>query len=82
MLDAIIDVREYDVPYVMRAAIDNDIFVGLWYRCDRPLGSCSEWGRGREREGGNRTKTGGSASLRGRGREGGKERVAEMQKCR
>ena len=31
MLDGIIDVREYDVPFVMRAAIDNDIFVGLWY---------------------------------------------------
>ncbi len=32
VLDAIVDVREYDVPYVMRAAIDNEIFVGLWYR--------------------------------------------------
>jgi hypothetical protein len=32
VLDAIIDVREYDVPYVMRVGIDNEIFVGLWYR--------------------------------------------------
>lgn len=31
VLDALIDVREYDVPYVMRVAIDNEIFVGLWY---------------------------------------------------
>ncbi len=31
VLDAIIDVREYDVPYVMRVAIDNEIFAGLWY---------------------------------------------------
>jgi DNA polymerase epsilon subunit 1 len=31
VLDAIVDVREYDVPYVMRVAIDNEIFVGLWY---------------------------------------------------
>ena len=27
----IIDVREYDVPYYLRVAIDNDIRVGLWY---------------------------------------------------
>jgi DNA polymerase epsilon subunit 1 len=29
--DCIIDVREYDVPYYLRVAIDNDIRVGLWY---------------------------------------------------
>jgi len=27
----IIDVREYDVPYYLRVAIDNEIRVGLWY---------------------------------------------------
>jgi len=29
--DGIIDVREYDVPYYLRVAIDNDIRVGMWY---------------------------------------------------
>lgn len=29
--ECIIDVREYDVPYYLRVAIDNDIRVGLWY---------------------------------------------------
>jgi len=29
--DCIVDVREYDVPYYLRVAIDNDIRVGLWY---------------------------------------------------
>lgn len=29
--DAIIDIREYDVPYYLRVAIDNEIRVGLWY---------------------------------------------------
>ncbi|KAJ3880863.1 hypothetical protein F5051DRAFT_459086 [Lentinula edodes] len=28
--EAIIDIREYDVPYYLRVAIDNDIRVGLW----------------------------------------------------
>ncbi|KIL62773.1 hypothetical protein M378DRAFT_12571 [Amanita muscaria Koide BX008] len=27
----IIDAREFDVPYYLRVAIDNDIRVGLWY---------------------------------------------------
>lgn len=27
----IIDIREYDVPYYLRVAIDKDIRVGLWY---------------------------------------------------
>ncbi|PNX99212.1 DNA polymerase epsiion catalytic subunit a-like protein, partial [Trifolium pratense] len=30
-LDCIIDLREYDVPYHVRFAIDNDIRCGLWY---------------------------------------------------
>lgn len=29
--ECIIDVREYDVPYYLRVAMDNDIRVGLWY---------------------------------------------------
>ncbi|KAI3618947.1 dna polymerase catalytic subunit a [Moniliophthora roreri] len=29
--DGIIDIREYDVPYYLRVAIDNEIRVGLWY---------------------------------------------------
>ncbi|KAF7306469.1 DNA polymerase epsilon catalytic subunit [Mycena indigotica] len=29
--ESIIDVREFDVPYYLRVAIDNDIRVGLWY---------------------------------------------------
>ncbi|KAF5367571.1 hypothetical protein D9758_003792 [Tetrapyrgos nigripes] len=29
--EGIIDIREYDVPYYLRVAIDNDIRVGLWY---------------------------------------------------
>ncbi|KAL0958719.1 hypothetical protein HGRIS_014049 [Hohenbuehelia grisea] len=29
--ECIIDIREYDVPYYLRVAIDNDIRVGLWY---------------------------------------------------
>jgi DNA polymerase epsilon subunit 1 len=29
--EGIIDVREFDVPYYLRVAIDNDIRVGLWY---------------------------------------------------
>ena len=30
-LDCLIDMREYDVPYAMRVAIDLDIRVGAWY---------------------------------------------------
>ncbi|KAI7734909.1 hypothetical protein M8C21_021712, partial [Ambrosia artemisiifolia] len=30
-LDCIVDIREYDVPYHVRFAIDNDIRSGLWY---------------------------------------------------
>ncbi|KAG7095213.1 hypothetical protein E1B28_005988 [Marasmius oreades] len=29
--EGIVDIREYDVPYYLRVAIDNDIRVGLWY---------------------------------------------------
>ncbi|MCO5602895.1 hypothetical protein L7F22_057034 [Adiantum nelumboides] len=29
--ECITDLREYDVPYYLRMAIDNDIRVGLWY---------------------------------------------------
>ncbi|KAJ7630434.1 hypothetical protein FB45DRAFT_915491 [Roridomyces roridus] len=29
--EGIIDIREYDVPYYLRVAIDIDIRVGLWY---------------------------------------------------
>ncbi|XP_065196318.1 DNA polymerase epsilon catalytic subunit A-like [Sycon ciliatum] len=31
-MDNIIDIREYDVPYHVRVAIDLRIHVGLWYR--------------------------------------------------
>ncbi len=30
-LDAIVDMREYDVPFIVRVAIDKGIRVGLWY---------------------------------------------------
>jgi DNA polymerase epsilon subunit 1 len=30
-LAAIVDIREYDVPYYVRCSIDNDIRVGAWY---------------------------------------------------
>ncbi|KAM0031519.1 putative DNA-directed DNA polymerase [Helianthus debilis subsp. tardiflorus] len=30
-MDCIVDLREYDVPYHVRFAIDNDIRSGLWY---------------------------------------------------
>jgi DNA polymerase epsilon subunit 1 len=29
--EGIIDIREYDVPYYLRVAIDNNLRVGLWY---------------------------------------------------
>jgi DNA polymerase elongation subunit (family B) len=31
LLDAITDIREYDVPYHCRVCIDKDIRAGLWY---------------------------------------------------
>ncbi|KAI1296371.1 DNA polymerase epsilon catalytic subunit [Mortierella claussenii] len=30
-LEHIVDIREYDVPYTIRVAIDKDIRIGLWY---------------------------------------------------
>ncbi|KAG0248938.1 DNA polymerase epsilon catalytic subunit [Mortierella polycephala] len=30
-LDHIVDIREYDIPYTIRVAIDKDIRIGLWY---------------------------------------------------
>ena len=29
--ESIVDIREFDVPYYLRVAMDNDIRVGLWY---------------------------------------------------
>lgn len=29
--DCIVDIREFDVPYYLRVAMDNDMRVGLWY---------------------------------------------------
>ncbi|KAJ8521909.1 hypothetical protein ONZ45_g1426 [Pleurotus djamor] len=34
--DCIIDIREYDVPYHQRVAIDNDLRAGLWYAVTFP----------------------------------------------
>ena len=36
--DYITDIREFDIPYYVRAAIDNDFRVGLWY-CVKTLNS-------------------------------------------
>ena len=36
--DFITDVREYDVPYHVRVAIDNDIRVGKWYHVEAKHG--------------------------------------------
>lgn len=47
-LDCLIDIREYDVPYIMRVAIDLDVRVGAWYKVAPEYGSqcCSiEWQR-------------------------------------
>jgi len=37
--------REYDVPYVMRCAIDNEFFVGLWYSVNVREGDVTIQGR-------------------------------------
>lgn len=29
--ETLVDMREYDVPYVIRVAIDMDLRVGAWY---------------------------------------------------
>ncbi|GEM10836.1 DNA polymerase epsilon catalytic subunit A [Rhodotorula toruloides] len=39
--DAIIDIREYDVPYYLRVAIDKNIRVGLWYEVTADAGEIS-----------------------------------------
>lgn len=31
-LETLVDMREYDVPYVIRVAIDLDLRVGAWYK--------------------------------------------------
>lgn len=58
VLDHILDMREYDVPYVMRCAIDNELFVGLWYSVNVLEGEAtirprpdltSAWGRAEPR---------------------------------
>ncbi|KAH7103004.1 DUF1744-domain-containing protein [Auriculariales sp. MPI-PUGE-AT-0066] len=36
--ESIIDIREYDVPYYLRVAIDKEIRVGLWYTVSCPEG--------------------------------------------
>ncbi|KCV68263.1 DNA polymerase epsilon subunit 1 [Fonticula alba] len=38
---AIIDIREYDIPYYLRAAIDLDIRVGFWYSVSIRQGAVS-----------------------------------------
>ena len=32
LMSLLVDVREYDVQYTMRCAIDLDLRVGAWYR--------------------------------------------------
>ncbi|BGP19454.1 hypothetical protein JCM10213_006274 [Rhodosporidiobolus nylandii] len=36
--DAILDIREYDVPYYLRVAIDKNVRVGLWYEVSADAG--------------------------------------------
>ncbi|GAA5968501.1 hypothetical protein JCM11641_007661 [Rhodosporidiobolus odoratus] len=36
--DAILDIREYDVPYYLRVAIDKSVRVGLWYEVSADAG--------------------------------------------
>lgn len=43
-LETLVDMREYDVPYVIRVAIDKDLRVGAWYRAvPGPEGVELEW---------------------------------------
>lgn len=37
IIDKVINLREHDVPYYVRAAIDNDIYVGCWYKVGPPV---------------------------------------------
>ncbi|TNY23875.1 DNA polymerase epsilon catalytic subunit A [Rhodotorula diobovata] len=39
--DSIIDIREYDVPYYLRVAIDKNVRVGLWYEVTADAGEIS-----------------------------------------
>ncbi|KAG8905443.1 DNA polymerase epsilon catalytic subunit [Tulasnella sp. 403] len=39
--DLITDIREYDVPYYLRVAIDYDVRVGLWYTVTAEQGNIS-----------------------------------------
>ncbi|KAK4703165.1 DNA polymerase epsilon subunit 1, partial [Phenoliferia sp. Uapishka_3] len=39
--DGILDIREYDLPYYLRVAIDKDIRVGLWYEVTATHGEIS-----------------------------------------
>jgi len=39
ILDNLIDIREYDVPYNQRVCIDTGLRVGLWYDCSPISGS-------------------------------------------
>ena len=32
LIDAITDIREYDIPYHIRVCIDNDIRISYWYQ--------------------------------------------------
>ena len=40
-MSCIVDLREYDVPYTMRAAIDMDLRVGAWYTVTPDEGASS-----------------------------------------
>ena len=42
-LDAVVDVREYDVPFHMRAAIDTGIRCGYWYTVKVTVGCPLLW---------------------------------------
>ncbi|GAA5995500.1 DNA polymerase epsilon catalytic subunit [Rhodotorula paludigena] len=39
--DSILDIREYDVPYYLRVAIDKNVRVGLWYEVTADMGEVS-----------------------------------------
>ena len=39
--DAMVEMREYDVPFHVRFAIDNDVRAGHWYSVAAKVGSHS-----------------------------------------
>lgn len=39
-LDSIVDIREYDVPYHVRFAIDTDVRAGHWFTVKSSVRSC------------------------------------------